>query len=362
MTKSICLIGGEDVHKRIALSKYLIEADFKVTIIGTSTKEFPQNITYIRYNLYRPFSILKDYKTIIWLRQFFASKQFDIIHTFDTKPAFLVPLALQSNNTPITRTITGLGTVFMSKSLFYKSLKQVYFKLHKTVNNRVNKTVFQNTDDQALFINNKLISKGKEALILSSGIDLTKFNTIAKRQAQPFTFICVSRLVYEKGIINYLEAAKYCHDKGYNFKFILVGPLEENSKRLNKTILEDYATYIDYLGVSNAVKDLLLQSDAFVLPTFREGFARVLLEAGACGLPVIATNATGVKDFIRHHKDGLLSPINNTKALAENMITLATQPELCNTFSNNIHTRTQNYSLQHIAQEYIDLYNAVIKP
>jgi len=258
MTKKICLVGGEDVHKRIALSGYLIKAGFEITILGTSSHNFPKPIRYVPYNLVRNLDPISDRKTIKWYRQFFKDNDFDVIHTYDTKPAFLLPLALKKTKTPITRTITGLGTIFMSASVLSSLLRMIYYTLHRNIKHRVFKTVFQNYDDRDLYMSHGLIDKDNHELIFSSGIELKNINQIAQRNNNPFTFICVARLVYEKGIIDLLNAARICKNRGYNFKIQLVGPLEENSKRLNKDILDQHKAVVDLLGTRNAVFELLL--------------------------------------------------------------------------------------------------------
>ncbi|MDO6596781.1 glycosyltransferase [Oceanihabitans sp. 2_MG-2023] len=360
MNKKICLVGGEDVHKRIALSNYLKEAGFQVTILGTSTREFPDYITYVPYNLVRSFSPSADRKTLKWYRKFFAENAFDVIHTFDTKPAFLLPIALKKTKTPITRTVTGLGTIFMSNSLFSFALRRVYYTLHRSIKHRVFKTVFQNYDDKDLYKSHQLITEKNYELVFSSGIELKNINKKAKRNNTPFTFICVARLVYEKGIINLLEAAKICKSKGFEFKILLVGPLEENSKRLNQEILDQYKDIIDILGSRNDVFELLLSSDAFVLPTFREGFARVLLEAAAVGLPMVATNVTGVREFARHEKEALLVEVKNSIALADAMIRLATDKDLASQLAENALKHVEKFSLENISKQYINIFNQAI--
>ena len=360
MSKKICLVGGEDVHKRIALSSYLKEAGFQVTILGTTTHEFPDFITYVPYNLVRTFSPTADRNTIKWYKIFFEENDFDVIHTFDTKPAFLLPIALKKIKTPITRTITGLGTIFMSNSLYSLFLRKVYYMLHRSIKNRVFKTVFQNYDDKYLYTKHNLITEKNYELIFSSGIELKNINKKAKRNNTPFTFICVARLVYEKGIINLLEAARICKDKGHDFKILLVGPLEENSKRLNQDILDQHKDIVDILGSRNDVFDLLLTSDAFILPTFREGFARVLLEAAAVRLPIVATNVTGVREFARHEKEALLVEVKNSEALASAMIRLATDKKLANELAENALKHVEKFSLENVSKQYINIFNQAI--
>ncbi len=361
MSKTICIVGGEDVHKRINLSKYLIDAGFHVTILGTSKQKFPDNVTYIPYNLNRKFSFISDYNTIRFYKSFFKKNSFDVIQAFDTKPGFLLPLALLKTKTPVFRTITGLGTIFMSKSLFSLILRNVYFMLHFLVRNRVTKTIFQNTNDRDIYLNKKLINQQNHDLILSSGIELKSITQRAKRENNPFTFICVARLVYEKGIINLIEAARICSEKGHNFKYQIVGPLEENSKRLNEAILKQYDDIVDRLGTRTNVMDLLIKADAFILPTFREGFSRVLLEAAAVGLPCITTNVPGVGEIVRHEKEGLIAEVRNSESLANAMIKLATNKELTDTFSQNALKRVELFSLETVAKQYIAIFNNTIE-
>lgn len=360
MVKKICLVGGEDVHKRIALSNYLFDAGFEITILGTSSHDFPDSIRYVPYNLVRHYSPISDRKTINWYKHFFQENDFDVIHTFDTKPCFLVPLALRKTKTPITRTITGLGTIFMSTSFFSYLLRKTYYKLHRHIKHRVFKTVFQNYDDRDLYKSNGLITDNNYELIFSSGIELKNVTEIAKRNNSPFTFICVARLVFEKGIINLLEAARICKNKGHDYKILLVGPLEENSNRLNNDILNQYIDVVDILGHRMDVMDLLLASDAFILPTFREGFARVLLEAAAVRLPIIATDVTGVREFVRHQKEGLLVEVKNSDALANAMIRLATNENLAERLAENAHKYVEKFSLENVSKQYINIFNEAI--
>jgi glycosyltransferase involved in cell wall biosynthesis len=357
MRKKICLVGGEDVHKRIPLSKYLIEFGFDVTILGTGTQPFPKEINYIGYNLKRHFSPTSDYKTLLWYKHFFNKNKFDIIHTFDTKPCFLVPLALLKTETPITRTITGLGTIFMSKSFFSFILRNVYTLLHFLVRRRIAMTTFQNEDDRDIYLSRKLITAKNHKMIFGSGIELKHITQKAQRNNKQFTFICVARLVYEKGIVNLLEAARICSNRGHTFKYLLVGPLEEHSKYLNKDILKAYEDIVDILGIRHDVFDLLLASDAFVLPTFREGFARVLMEAASVGLPIVSTNVPGVREFARHNIEALIVESKDSKALADAMIMLATNKPLADKLAKNALHRVELFNLENISKQYISIFN-----
>ncbi|HAB28635.1 MAG TPA: glycosyltransferase family 1 protein, partial [Xanthomarina gelatinilytica] len=117
---------------------------------------------------------------------------------------------------------------------------------------------------------------------------------------------------------------------------------------------------VGVLGSRNDVLNLLESSDAFVLPTFREGFSRVLLEAAAVGLPIISTNVTGVRDFTRHGKEALLVEPKNSQALAEAMINIATNKELADKLVENALKHVKEFSLENVSKQYITIFNTAI--
>ncbi|MDO6491486.1 MAG: glycosyltransferase family 4 protein [Cellulophaga sp.] len=356
---NICLVGGEDSYKRIDLSQHLIADNFNVTILGTKQHNFPRNINFIKYNLNRKFNLISDFKTIIEYRQIIKKNSFDIIQTFDTKPAFLLPIAAIGLNTKIVRTITGLGTIFMGNSFKFKIYRFLYKTSHLFIKNKVKHTTFQNEDDRNYFLTNKLVSKENSSLIYGSGIDLNKINKKAERKNIDFTFLLVARLVYEKGVINYLEAAKICKKTGHNFNFLLVGPLEEDSTKLNKEILNSYKDVVTWVGPKPDALDYMLKADCFVLPTFREGFSRVLLESSAIGLPMITTNVPGTREIVTHEKEGLLVNVNNSQELANAMIRLTSDKNLADKMAINSIKKVKQFSLNVISKEYTNLYKNI---
>ena len=357
---NICLVGGEDSYKRIDISQHLVTANFNVTILGTQNYDFPNNITFKKYNLNRKFNPISDLKTIFEYRKIIKNSDFDILQTFDTKPAFLLPIASIGLNTKIVRTITGLGTIFMGDSLKFKIFRLLYKLSHLAIKNKVKHTTFQNEDDQNYFLKNNLVSKNNSSLIFGSGINLEKAQKFSTKTNDIFTFICVGRLVFEKGIINYLEAAKICKEKGYNYKFLLIGPLEENSTKLNSKVIDSYSEFIEWLGPKTNVLSYISQSNCFVLPTFREGFSRVLLESSALGVPMITTNVPGTREIVTHEKEGLLVTVNNSLELANAMIRLASNKDLAKEMSVNALEKVKQFSLNVISKKYINLYKNIV--
>ncbi|MEM9075529.1 MAG: glycosyltransferase family 4 protein [Bacteroidota bacterium] len=356
----ICLVGTDDAHKRVALARHLIQHGFEVTIMGTKVFKCPPEIEFLQYKLNRKLNLVSDFYTVLAYNKTFREREFDIIQTFDTKPAFLVPLATRRNKDKVVRTITGLGTIFMSSSLKSKLLRTVHRALHLLVQNKVAHTTFQNKNDLEVFRKRKLITEQTSSLIYGSGIDLSVYDHSEYQRPEKFTFICIGRLVFEKGIINYIEAAKKCIQQGFPFKYVLVGPLEENSRKLNARILEEYKDYVQWLGPRSDVPDLLRKSSAFVLPTYREGFSRVLLEASAFGLPSITTDVPGTREIVRHNKEGYLVPVNDSNELSKAMIQLASDKNQYKRFSENTKKHVAQFSIEQISSDYVHLYSRIL--
>jgi len=373
--KKLIFLGGEDVSARIEISKKFIALGYDIEIVGTQDKTVfeKNNIIYKNYSLNRELNIFEDIKTILELRKLLKEQtKGAIVHVFDTKPTMFLPLAAFGlRDVKIVRTITGMGRIFTEESVKNNILKIIYNLIQKFVNLRVDYTIFQNDDDFEYYVNNNLLNQSKVSVIKSSGLDLAKFTTVVEARKiediktelslseQEKTFILVSRMVRQKGILNYLEAAKICHEKGFKCNFLLVGQLDsDNSISIEE--IEEYKEYVKYLGRREDVKELMSLSDIFVLPTYyREGVPRVLLEASALGLPSITTNMPGCKDVIEDNYNGKLVKIKDSQDLADKMVELAEEQHI-EKFSKNAQIKVQEFDLDKVVEQYDKVYNKLI--
>ena len=371
----LIFLGGEDVSARIEISKKFITLGYEIEIMGTQNKEVfnKNNIAYRKYSLNRELNILKDIKTILELRNILKEqKNGTIVHAFDTKPTMYLPIAgFGLKNIHIARTITGMGRIFTDKSFKNSILKFIYNLIQKFVNIRVDKTIFQNDDDYAYYLKNNLLKEKNAVVIKSSGLDLSKFvtgvpsenlNALKKElklDSNKKTIILVSRMVKQKGILNYLESAKMCFDNGYKYNFLLVGQLDsDNSITIDE--IDEYKQYVTYLGRREDVKELLVLSDIFVLPTYyREGVPRVLLEASALGLALITTDMPGCKDVVENEYNGKLVNIKDSNDLYEKIVSLAEDQELMNKFSINAKEKVKLFNLDIIVDSYNKIYKNI---
>ena len=370
--RNLIFLGGEDVSSRIEISKKFQKLGYKINIIGTEEEEkFIKNgIDYQKYSFNRELGAFSDIKSIFALRKILKSQESGtIVHAFDTKPTLFLPIAsIGLKNIKVSRTITGMGRIFTEDSAKNRVLKRVYNVIQKRIKPKVDFTVFQNDDDSRYFHEYNLSTKDKSKTIKSSGIDLKTFSTkIDKSKIERLrrelsidkskkTFILIGRMVKQKGILNYLKAAKLCYEEGYRYNFLLVGQLDtDNSISLEE--IERYRGFVNYLGRREDIKELLALSDIFVLPTYyREGVPRVLLEASAMGLALITTNMPGCKDVVSDEYNGKLIEIEHPRDLSSIMIYMAEDIENLERYKKNSQEKVKEFDLDLVVKNYHGVY------
>jgi glycosyltransferase involved in cell wall biosynthesis len=374
----IWCVGGEDVRFRVPFLKELREMGFQVGAVGSESGEAfaREEIEYHRYPLARDFRPWADLESLRSLMSLFSEHRVDILHAFDTKPGMLVPMAaFLTGSHAVCRTVTGMGQLFSSSTLFTGMLKPVYCLLQGLVSRLCQMTIFQNTDDFAYFEKYRLTERRKLKLIQSSGIDLAEFQTarvpLAKLASlheelgigKGVVFILVARLVRDKGIGEYLEASRQVRRKHRDTTCLLVGPRgSEGGHAISDELLRRYADDVVYLGRRNDIRELLSIADAFVLPTYyREGVPRVLLEAGAMGLPMVTTDMPGCRDVVVHGWNGLLVPPRDPMTLADAMEWLIAHREHVHLIGARGKSHIEaHFDLKLVTQAYADLYMELV--
>ena len=374
--KKIVFLGGEDVSARIDISKRLMNLGCEIEIIGSEEEIlfFENNIKYTRFKLNREFNVLDDIKSILSIRKILKKyKKNVIVHAFDTKLTIFLPIAAFGlKNVKVVRTINGMGRLFTKSSAKNKVLVTAYKLIQKIVKRNVDFTIFQNTDNYKYFLSNKLVNKNNSIVIKSSGINLEEFSSkvednvrnnlisqYIKYKEKP-TFILVSRLIKQKRILNYLEAAKRTFENGYQYNFLLIGQIDTNKDAVPLEEINSYKEYVNYLGRKTNIKELLSISDVFVLPTYySEGVPRVLLEASAMSLALLTTNMPGCNDVLIDDYNGKMIEINNTEDLYNKMIYLVKDNQKLNELKNNALINVTNFSLKKVTSECLAVYKEV---
>lgn len=374
---TIVFIGGEDVSARIDISKKLAGKGCDVTIMGTEDEAiFKANqVPYHKIGLNRELNLFDDIRTLFSIRKFLKSKKGNIIaHAFDTKFTLLLPAAAFGlRHVKVVRTINGMGRIFTEENTRNSVLKQVYKVMQKSVRKRSDFTIFQNTDNYRYFLENRLCRPEASGVIKGSGVNIDDFGahpSIPEKQrlvaeigidaGQP-TFILVSRLIVQKGVLHYLEAARQLRAAGYRYNFLLVGQTDSNADGVTPEMIDGYSGVVTYLGRRNDVGKLLSVSDIFVLPSYySEGVPRVLLEASAAGLALISTDMPGCNDVVVDGFNGKIVKIKDTEDLRLKMLEIAEDREKMHLYQKNAQQHIQQFSLDNVVQQHYELYGRLM--
>ena len=242
---------------------------------------------------------------------------------YTIKPNIYGTIAARLARINCINTITGLGYVFLKKGLIFFIVLCLYkltFKYPKRI-------FFQNKDDLDLFLEYKIIKKDKAVLVNGSGIDINYFHPnfckIDNKKTN-FIFLFIGRLLWDKGIGEFVEASKTVYGKYDNVKILILGSIDKGNPRSISEIDLEYFTkhkYIKYLGNKEDVRPYLCEADCVVLPSYyREGIPRSLLEAMAMAKPIITTNVVGCKEVIEDGKNGYMIQAKDSNNLADAMI------------------------------------------
>jgi glycosyltransferase involved in cell wall biosynthesis len=262
---------------------------------------------------------LKDLGYMYQLYKIYKKAKPDVILQFTIKPNIYGTLAALPLGKLVINNVCGLGTVFLRNNLTAKVAKVLY-KLSFRFPRRV---FFQNEDDLNLFLEQNLIREKITDLLPGSGIPLDKFKPQGEfKRNSPFTFLVIARLLYDKGIREYIDSIKILQAKGIKARFQLLGYLDDSKnlgitqKQLNEWVNQGL---VEYLGTTENVAELIAQADCVVLPSYREGTPRSLLEAAGMGKPIVTTNIAGCRQTVNDGENGFLCEVRNAQDLADKM-------------------------------------------
>lgn len=323
---------------------------------------------------------LKDIAFLIQLVNIYREHRFDIVHTFTIKPNIFGALAGGlSGGSIIISSIVGLGFTFSSDNgLSRRMLIKVVEILYKIAFRFSSYVIFQNQDDLDLFVQKGLLKPEQAVLIRSSGIDLDEYSpsavsspVIEKHRKEldipshAIVVTLVSRMLWEKGIKEYIEAAKAIRNTAPDTVFLLVGGLELDypSAVDEGTLLNAFKDRsVQWLGHRDDIKEILALTDIFVLPSFyREGVPRSIIEAMAMGKPVVTTNSVGCKETVEEGKNGFLIPPNNIEALTKKILCLLNDSALRSRMGNYSRVKAQaEFNVLEITDRIISLYDRTI--
>jgi glycosyltransferase involved in cell wall biosynthesis len=301
---------------------------------------------------------LKDFFLMLKYLVIFFKLKPDYILQFTAKPNIYGTIAARILRIPTINNVSGLGTIFLHQNLVSKIAKSLYrfaFQFPKRV-------FFQNNDDLDLFVNNKLVSKNITDVLPGSGVNLSKYIPLDYQRNDTFVFIFIARLLYDKGLVEYVEAIKILRKEHVDAKFQVLGFTDFESKLgVPKNLLDEWISegYIDYLGHTSEVIPYINAADCIVLPSYREGTPKTLIEALALAKPIVTTNVPGCKETVIDGENGLLCAVKNAQDLADKMYSMFNKDntELSRMGKNGRKMAEIKYDEKIVIKKYLDIIN-----
>ncbi|MUU77194.1 glycosyltransferase family 4 protein [Winogradskyella endarachnes] len=339
--KRILLIASFDaslIRFRGDFIKSLVDDGFEVFAAAPDfADEFKEKIknlgaTPIEFNLQRTgLNPFKDFKSILELKSIIKDKKIDIVFPYTVKPVIYGSMAANMCKVPVISLITGLGYAFTGLSTKAKVLQRFNEVLYKLSIRKNKVIVFQNKDDYQLFLDRKVISKKQKVDFVSgSGVNLNEFTFKEKNATDKVSFLLVARLIKEKGIALYMEAAKILKAKYPQSEFHLIGMTETSPSAIDEIEINDLHDkgILIFHGPQSNIPEHLNNRDIFVLPSYyREGLPRTTLEACACGNPIITTDSVGCRESVKEGVNGFLIKPQSLEALIKPMEYFITNPD-----------------------------------
>jgi glycosyltransferase involved in cell wall biosynthesis len=268
-----------------------------------------------------PFASLKY---ILFLSKILKSERPDRVLLYGPKIVIFGSIASRIAGVhKVYSTITGLGYAFASQSLKAKFLSVLFKALYKVALSFNAKVFFQNSDDRNYFLTNTLVNNNKSLLINGSGVNINEFQPRAKLD-QRYIFLMIARIIPEKGVYEFVQAARIVKQKHPNIVFQLLGPFESESPAILPQTASDWNKegVIEYISEKSDVKPFIANCNTFVLPSYREGTPKSVLEAMAMGKPIITSDVPGCREPVIDRVNGYLVPPRNSHLLAESMLSI----------------------------------------
>lgn len=280
---------------------------------------------------------LRDWKTLRAIQDLYRREQPDLVHHVALKPTLYGGIAAGRavgggyGGPKVVNAMAGMGFMFISTTLKARCLRPLIKTAFRALNRRVGtRLIVQNGDDRDLFEHDIGVPGARIAVIRGSGVDIRAFPVTPEPTTTPPVAVCVSRMLWDKGIGELVEAARLLRDRGVGLTVRLVGPTDANPASIPRETLDQWAAegVVEVLGPRADIAEINADSHIAVLPSYREGLPKSLLEAAACGRPVVATDVPGCREICREGETGIRVPPKSVAPLADALEKLAGDADL----------------------------------
>jgi len=346
------LLDGYDVHIATQFTRY------KKMLLKMGFNTHDINFNKNSVNLLK--AILPIFQIFFLIRKIKPT----IIHLISLKPIIFggfVTLISPVNSMVIS--ITGLGSMFLKKGIFYKIRENTFNLFYRIIFLFPNlKVILQNRSDLNYLIDKAKLKKNKTEIIRGSGVDLKslKFSKIPKKEP---IIVMASRIIADKGIFEYIKSIQYLKKNNFKGKFYLVGDIDyKNPSAIKKSTINYWhkKKIITYVKHQKKISTFIKKSTIIVLPSYREGFPKILMEAAACGRPVVTTNVPGCKDVIIKNITGVLVPPKNHILLAKAIKNLCDNRKKLETIGKAARKHAlRNFDVNNVVSQHLYIYKSL---
>jgi len=279
--------------------------------------------------------------TLLKLIKLYINVKPDIVHHVTIKPIFYGGIAARITSVPfVVNAISGLGFVFIKTGLLASLRKKIISFFYKRMFKRKNvRVIFQNPDERNLLLKNNLVSKEHSFLIKGAGVDLDIFSPNFNFKENVPTVVLSARMIWDKGIKEYVNAAIILRERGVKAKFILVGAIDYDYPRfVEEKFLKEWSQdgIVNWLGYCDNINEIYQKSSIVCMPSFySEGIPKSLIEAAACGKPIVTTDMPGCREIVKNNFNGILVKPKDEISLANALEVLINDFDLRFEFGTN---------------------------
>ncbi|WP_374522362.1 glycosyltransferase family 4 protein [Hydrogenophaga sp.] len=282
----------------------------------------------------RSLNPLEAFKTLVQLIYVFRRERPDVLHQIALKPILLGGLAARLTGIRrVVNAVVGGGYVFTSTSPLMRAIRPLMrLALKLLLNPPGSSVVFENRDDLSSFVRSHLVRAEDAVLIRGAGVDGDLYQPHPVSRTTPLVIV-TARLLWDKGLGEFVAAARLLRAQGIQARFALVGDLDaDNRASIDPAVLDEWKAegVVELWGFRRDMPQVLAEADIVCLPSYREGLPKALLEAMAAGLPCVTTDVPGCREAVRDGENGWLVPPRDSKALAQALRLLIENPDLRN--------------------------------
>lgn len=312
------------------------------------------------------FGFFSELKTFFSLRRIISDVKPDLLHLITLKPTLYGSVIARMNKVPaVVATITGTRKIRIAPDQEKENLRQKFIRLlygygFQHPNLRV---TFQNKDDRDMFLDMELISKRQIALIRGTGVNMQQFHPMQEIIGTLPLVLLASRMRWDKGVGEFVEAARQLRETGIQARFVLVGGADPTHPgAVSEAQLQDWHNegIIEWWGAKHDMPIVFAQAHIVCLPSYREGLPKVLVEAAACGKPIVATDVSGCREIVTNEENGLLVPTRNIEDLAIALNRLLANPDLRNKMGFEGRKKViSEFSIGHVVDKTLNMYDSL---